>query len=259
MYLAYRWILSGYFLAWLIVSIVEAVDGTDYGIHITNWIHIVHNLYLFIGALSSTIKYLTVHFLSPSQAYDFSRSSEYEIKKPSGCCGYADNKLSWYQSVHWFFFALDVQLAFGLLLMYWSLYYGGWPVDAVNLNTHVVTGLVFLIDVWISGLPVNLLHAVYPTLFVIIYLVFSAVYYVTSGGVVLYGILDYGANLGHTIGIWVVVLVCGIAVVLVMYLVYLVRYWLLYYCLVARRQGSSELEYKEIEQESDSAQDSTGF
>ena len=238
-----------FFLSWLVVSGVKA-DGPVYLTYLTYWTFITYNSYLLVAALSSTTKYLTVHFLSPNQAYDFSRSSEYEIKKPSGCCGYADNKLSWYQSVHWLFFTLGNELPLGVLVLYWSLLSSAQrpSFTDVSIVTHLVSGLVAVLDLWISGIPVNLLHFVYLMIYASVYVLFSGIYFGATGNVIYMKFLDYGDYPGLAVGGILGVLLLAIPGLhtVVYYLQYTLKYWILYLVL-GRPHRSAEPGYQEIE------------
>lgn len=220
-----------YFLSWLIVSGVES-GGPLYLIFLTNWAFITYNMYLIISALSTTTKFLTVHFICSREDDDFSRSSEFVIKKPAGCCGAMDNRLSWYQMVHWLFFTLGNELALVILILYWSLLYSGGPIDGISANTHLVNGLVAVVDFGVTGVPINLFHFVYLTAYGAIYGLFTGLYFVGTGGDVVYpSVLDYNNSIGFAVGVVVGVVLVGLPLIhiIVFYLLHLVKYWVLYY------------------------------
>jgi len=87
-------------------------------------------------------------------------------------------------------------MAFCVLLLYWSLLYRGGPVDGINANTHLTNGLIALVDLWVSGTPVQILHFIYLQAFGVAYAVFTGIYYVAGGTNIggqpyVYPVLDY--------------------------------------------------------------------
>ena len=240
-YLVYRWFLVLYFLSWLIMSGVKNDEGPKYLVFLTHWGFITFNTYLLIAALSSTTKYLSVHFVHPerTQEDDFSRADDVPLgRAPSGCCGRADNRLSWYQMLQWFFFTLGNEPAFLIFLLYWALINQNGNNNAISINVHLVNGVVAVADVWISGVPVNLLHIVYLEIFSAIYVLFSGIYYAISGEVIYEKVLDYGQYLGLAVGVsvGVILVVVPLAHVVVFWLQYLLRSWLQHHCPCYSRQ-----------------------
>ena len=249
--MAYRLIVALYFFGWLVVS-GEASGGPSYLIFLTNWGFVTYNIYTIIAAASTLTKYITVHFISPPSPHEFSRSREFEVKKPSGCCGYSDNKLSWYQMIHWVFFILGTEVAVLVMLLYWILLYTGSSVDGINANTHLVNGLVAIIDLLITGVPIRILHVIYPLIFGTAYSIFVGIYFVASGESVYGRITDFENNPGGAVGILVAVVLVVVPLVhmVVFYLPYLARYWILY-CIFNRRDATSESEQREMKEDFD--------
>ena len=235
----YRWFLAVYFFSWLIVSGVKST-GPIYFIFLTNWCFIAFNLYLIVAAVSTTTKYLLVHFLRPTEGV-LSKSEEFEIKKPSGFCGYSDNSIAWYQMIQWLLFNLAITLAFAVMILYWALLYGGGAVDGINANTHLVNGLVALVEVWVTGIPVNFLHLIYSMVFGVVYCVFTGIYFAATSEAVYPGVIDFGSNLGLAVGIQVGVVLGFLPLIhiIVFYLQYLARFWILY-AIFFKREKSEE-------------------
>ena len=196
----FTWLLVFYFLGWQVTSIVAFPDPT-YMIYLTHWAFVTYNVSLIVSALSVTTKVISVHFICKRGEEEFSHKYEIKSNAPSGCCGYSDNNISWYQMFQWFFFVISYDLTFVIFLLYWSLLYTGGPVDGVNANTHLVNGLVAVVDLWVSGIPVNTLHVVYSMAFAALYCLFTGLYYVGTQEAVYAYVLDYGQMLGLAIGI----------------------------------------------------------
>ena len=232
---------------WLFVAgFLPANGGPRFFIFLTNWAILSFNAYLIWSAFSTTLHYLLVHKCCKSRYHDdnFNHGySEYELEKPQGCCGLKSNGISWYHMIHWLLFALGAEVALAITILYWSLIYDtdqGAP-DGVNVNTHLTNGIVALLDIFITGIPISIYHFIYIQLFFTVYAVFTGIYHAADGTNVngspfIYGIIDYGSTPGTAAGIVIgVILVYTPIIHLLFYLLYLARYWLVY--LVYRPRG----------------------
>jgi hypothetical protein len=199
------------------------------------------NLYLMVAAISTTWKYLSVHLIWPVGEDSFSRANDYLIEKPKGCCGYENNSISWYQMIHWLLFTLATDLAVGVMILYWSLLYdSSVPITGTNANTHLINGLVALIEIWASGVPVNLVHVLYTMVFGVIYSIFTGVYFVISDNLIYETVLDYNNGIGLAVGaIFGVVFVLMPLVHILFYLQNLAKFWILHF--VFRKVKSQDL------------------
>ena len=200
-YIAYRWALVLYFFIWLVIA--GKSSRNSYFIYLTNWAHLAFNSYLIISALSSSFKLAVTRYARP-KGPDTPAYKDNLIEDDSELEGYwnvSKNTLSWYQIVHWVSFTLGIELAFGVMVLYWTLDYNSTQViDGVNVNTHLLNGILALVDVWISGTPVRLLHCLYLMLFSFVYGTFSGVYYISTGRNI-YAVLDYRSNTGAAVGL----------------------------------------------------------
>ena len=128
-------------------------------------------------------------------------------------------------------------------LLYWLVIYDGGAVDGVNANTHLINGIVALIDIVFSGVPVRVLHFIYPTLFGATYVVFTGIYHASDGTNVqgdpfIYSVINYEENPGSSTGVVLAVVLLFVPLVhLLVFGLYSARFWLTY-CLWARRESS---------------------
>lgn len=106
--------------------------------------------------------------------------------KPKGCCGVIHNSLQWYECVQWALFLLSAELAVSISLLYWPLFYDpSKPKDLLthlNVVLHLVNGVVAVLDMWISRMPVRIYHMLYLMLLSFAYVAFTGVYYAAGGG-----------------------------------------------------------------------------
>ena len=219
-------------------------EGPRYLIFLTNLGFITLNIYFITAAMSTTTKYLTVHLVRPLEQSIFERTDDYNIMQPSGCCGYGNNMITWYQVVHWILHVISIDLAFNIMILYWSLLYRGGSVDGVNINVHLLNGIVALIDLWVSGVPVNLLHLVYGMIIGVIYSLFTVIYFVISDDIV-YTVLDYESELGSAIGtLFGVVFIFSPIVHILTFLQHLAKFCLLH-CFFYKDQEQPEEQLEE--------------
>ena len=249
--------MAAYFFGWLIASGLYAPNGgAKYFIFLTNWCYLMWNCYLIISAVSATVKVSLVYYREkqsdPASTQTLLECPKpyIDIDKPVRCCGRGNDATTWYQKVQWVFFYFGAELAVVVVILYWALIYNGGAVDGVNANTHLVNGIIGLIDIFFSGVPVRILHFIYGVAFGATYVVFTGIYHAANGTNVqgdpyIYDVIDYGNNPGSATG-WVlgVVFVLLPLVHLMVFGLYTIRFWLTY-CLWARKepqQGEQEMK-----------------
>ena len=136
--------------------------------------------------------------------------------------------------------------------VYWVVLYRGEPVDGVNANVHLLNATIALIDVIFSGVPVRILHFIYPAMFAAAYAVFTGIYFAAggtdpNGNPYIYPVIDYGNRPGLAVGLMLVLVFVVIPIInLVMFGLYSVRFWFTH-CLWARRESSAEGDGEVIE------------
>lgn len=103
---------------------------------------------------------------------------------------------TWYHKVAWFFYIIAANNSLLVTVVYWSLLYTGYKIREADVAFHLLNSVFMLIETFVSGIPVHLVHVVYAVLYGSIYLVFTVVYWLnggtnTSGDSYIYPILDY--------------------------------------------------------------------
>ena len=150
--------------------------------------------------------------------------------------------INWYQIIHWLLFTLGTDVTFGISVLYWALALQRWG--------HLVNGIVAVVEVWISGVPVQLLHFIYPMIYAAVYSVFTGIYFAASGNVIYDNVLDYGEGLGLAVGVVVGVTLVFIPLMhLIFYFQYFVKFWILYYIFGRKQVNIVELEESEQKNE----------
>lgn len=131
----------------------------------------------------------------------------------------------------WLFFVIGNEAAFVVLVLYWTLVYRGEMVVGTTANIHLINGLISLVDLWVSGTPVNTLHAVYLMIFGGVYTIFSGIYFVLSRDIIYRKVLDYEKSAGLAVvscftSVFVVLPIIHIGI---FYLQYVSKFWILHY------------------------------
>lgn len=207
--MVYRWIISLYSLAWLVASGIDNTNGgPKYFIFLTNWAFLLFNLYLLISAIAATLQFV-IHYaydnenLTHSDLYQRRNSLHGKDRIIRMLFG-ADytHEVVWYQKVQWLLIPLGLEMAVGVPVLYWTVVYrSSHDLDGVNLNTHLVNGVVALFDICFSSIIIRLLHLVYLFFIGAVYVIFTGIYYAADGTNVqnepyIYSAIDYGDNLG---------------------------------------------------------------
>lgn len=208
-YLVYRWFLVLYFYSWLVYSGIN--DGPRFFIYLTNWSYLAWCCYLLSSAISTSIGVIRTKWCAHddlterepllSTTHPSSGATDSEIQQTGGSNENQHRhenhdrhrrtsgiivKVQWLcQMVHWVSFYLGVNMALFVTPLFWVVVYG-ISRDITNLtpgiyNFHGVNALFALIDIFVTGVPMKILHVVYPIIFGTCYAVFSVIYYHAHG------------------------------------------------------------------------------
>ena len=144
-----------YVLVWLVQGI--AGIGSKYFIYLTNWSFILLTLYLFVAAISSTLKFI-IHRSHGSQSEPHQEHDDQDVyiqgRESQTTLGadYATNVV-WYQKVQWLLATVALEYALFVSILYWSFVHDeGDEVSAVNVHVHAINGVISICDTWLQGL-----------------------------------------------------------------------------------------------------------
>ena len=145
--------------------------------------------------------------------------------------------------IQWPLFTVGTEFAVAITLLYWTLFYephskhNFFSID--SLHIHLINGILAIVDLWMSGVPVRVYHALHSVLFAISYVVFTGVYYAAggtdpAGNSFIYPFLNYESSPGSAIGLGIVcALVLTTSIHFVFYLQFIIRNWIT--CYIQRR------------------------
>ena len=236
----YRIILFLYIFSWLIVEAVTHNFKWKFFIYLTTLTNILINVDLLI---------LTVLCIAYAAAYYCNRPMLVSHYLPEKDCWYSRDKIKWYVKVAWFLHNSATTLALMVAIGYWSLVYKcpnptaapptvpasaanntsspGSCTDGASIHVHGVDALLLLIDIFLSRVPVQLYHLLYPCAFTFAYVVLTLIYWGAGGTNLqhehyIYSVLDYTTKKSSTL-FAVLLVIAPIVFYIVIYLLALVR------------------------------------
>ena len=236
--------MSLYFISSLIYT---SVDARAYGpkviIYVTQWVFYLWNFQVLWAAIFVTVTYLKVYFcqMDKFQRRDTGGPCNHELvidNRPVGCCGVSSNETLWYQNIYWLLYTLSTDMTILVVVIYWSLIYAFDPVmeeyDYANFVKHLIVGIMAIVDLFLTAIPIRILHFIYSIIFIAIWSIFSGIYF-AAGGTNYYGsryiykFLDYEENpfFAVTMGFVITFIIIPLIHSFV-YCLYLVREGLLY-------------------------------
>lgn len=220
-----------YFLVWLGITIWHATFYIKfkYLIFLTHWGFIVWNTYLVVSAFTAIVPLWDSSYtksIPPDNIQDRLdlRPKPTCVRSPFSSCLKEDTTrntkktvagsnystlLPWYYKLQWVSFLIGAEYAIAISILYWSMFYDPnsehnyYSLDSLNL--HLINGIAALLDLWLSGMPVSIYHAIYSISFGLIYILFTGIYYVADGtdpdgNRFIYQVLDYGTHPGPALG-----------------------------------------------------------
>jgi magnesium-transporting ATPase (P-type) len=234
-YLLYRTVIAFYFLVWLLAIGIN-FSSPKLLIYLTQWSFLALNAY-FISALITTVVNFFLAYVHPKKRrVESPPDAEIEESYERHCCKSSTDKTTFCDKITWALFLVGAESSFMVVLLFWILIGSSDnPPDinpSVNAHVHALNGVIAIVEVWITGIPVHLLQFVYPALFTTTYAVFTGVYYAANGtdpfgGRAIYPvILDYGSQPGVAVGTVVVSIVTILLIHLFFHAQYRLRHWL---------------------------------
>lgn len=233
-YLLYRAVVSFYFLVWLFATSIN-YSSPNILLFFTQWSFIFLNAYLLVALINTSINFILVHVYPKTKKVRSSPDNSNETAKRN-CCRTSDDQITVCDKATWFLYLIGTQSALFTLFLFWALAANTDHNDefsvTVNVHIHGLNGLVALIEVWLTGIPIRLLHFVYILLFAGTYGIFTGIHYGVNatgptGERYIYPIiLDYDSEPGLAAGTIVISGVVCILVHFFFYLLYLLRHWL---------------------------------
>lgn len=167
-YLTYRWLISCIWITIIICSLLEIGSKKPQGnnhkwpIYLTNWD-------LLFGATQSLLGGYLV-----TKRWRQQSSSDFEP------CNMTYGKL---EKVYWFMYTVTSTLAVGVTISYWAAVHDPkiHQIDPLNIMLHVCNSLLVITDLSVANIPLRLKYFWWCLVIIMIYLLFSVIYYSAGG------------------------------------------------------------------------------
>ena len=234
-FVAYRIIWFLYILAWLIATLVNFAppdrEGPRWLIFLTNQSYIL--LVVSTGAITIlTVGYAIIYLIDKQILQSFHPQSASTLQAI-----YMQDNIGWYVKICWLLYIMGAALALVVVVGYWSIVYDPNCESSTSPNStiicleaneysfhlHLVNGVLIILDLYLSRVPYQLFHIFYPSVFMLGWVIFSAIYFAAGGtnpldeGPYIYELLDYGNNPGRAVGLAIVLIVSPTAAFIVLF------------------------------------------
>ncbi|XP_048742776.2 protein rolling stone-like [Ostrea edulis] len=115
--------------------------------------------------------------------------------------------MRWYHKLTWVLYNISNSTAVMVTITYWALLSKDSPLKGSTINKHGINFIFTILTIILSRKPIKPHHVYMPMLFSLCYMIFTAIYFATTG-IKVYPILDWSKT-GKAI-MWVVLytLVC---------------------------------------------------
>ncbi|XP_020292872.1 protein rolling stone-like isoform X2 [Pseudomyrmex gracilis] len=167
-YLFYRWVIFFVWSSLLVCSVFEfgsynpMLAYDKWPIYLTNWDMALGFVQAFIGGMLV--------------------SKRWRLQKISG---FDPSSLKWEftERVYWFLYVVTTNLAIGVTMCYWFTVYNPeiHQLDPLNIMVHVCNSVLVLVDLFVTSIPFRLWNFWWCLSIAILYVIFTAIYYVAGG------------------------------------------------------------------------------
>ncbi|XP_034938368.1 protein rolling stone-like isoform X2 [Chelonus insularis] len=167
-YLSYRWMICLSWITIVICSLWELGSAKPQGnnhkwaIYLTSWDLMFGVTQSIFGAFLVTKRWK----LQKTVGFDATNLEMTKLAK-----------------VYWFLYTVTSTLAIAVTVAYWAAVYDSkiHHIDPLNIMLHVCNSLLMIADLCVANVPIKLKHFWWCVVIVLIYLVFSVIYYAAGG------------------------------------------------------------------------------
>ncbi|KAK6994643.1 protein rolling stone-like isoform X1 [Biomphalaria glabrata] len=228
-YLLWRlfWLLwhVGWVVASPVVMVLYQADSPEEG---AKWLIYLTHTTLLLTAITSTLDFLTVFYLSYTRRGRATLSSWNHEKSVTGpplkediifhgeftvLSGLEPCTTPWYVKLTWFLYGVIGSSNILVTIMYWAVVFDG-NVEAVDVIINSVNSFFIISNGLVTAMPLRILHFLYPVLYGAAYFIFTYIYYAAGGTNILnrdiiYSALDWNHAYPTVLGVVIGVLVCA--------------------------------------------------
>jgi hypothetical protein len=192
-------------VSWTIYSgIYYRAHGALWFVWLTNWGYFCVTLYFILATVVTLLyhckeKHQTHVVMEMKDVFDGERSNPQPVA--------SENEIPprWHHKAIWVLYNFSANNAVLITCLYWGLIFNG-TTDALDVSTHLLNTVFVLIEVFLSSIPIHLLHVVYSSCFVVVYMLFTVIYWAAGGTVIgkpyVYPYIDYESKPGLAVGLF---------------------------------------------------------
>ncbi|XP_049963253.1 protein rolling stone-like [Schistocerca serialis cubense] len=168
-YVFYRVVVAAFFIAALLASITGGgrviISIWKWPIYLTNWgltLCTVQAIFCLVIVLNAKLK------------------RQHQISVTAG--GVSATMPVQYK-IYWAIHTTAATIAVCITISFWTAVYDPeqHPLDAVNILSHAMNGIMMTVDLFIVGHPMRISHLYLPLCFTVVYYVFNGIYYLAGG------------------------------------------------------------------------------
>lgn len=201
-----------YVFGWLIGYTVNRTIVKDRGgktfVTLSVWAYVTFSITLFFVTFI-TCKYL----VNKMRRTDVAPASNSEIEGSRESSNNDNDALSYIEKIAWLLYTVSLTMTFMVTAGYYTAAGTNFDdFDVFALHIHGINLLIMCSDFLLGQVPIHFLHFYFPTLFVVIYLIFTAIYYAVGGTNAqgrsyIYPLLDYHNDLSKTLLLAIVLVI----------------------------------------------------
>jgi len=141
----------------------DASHGGRFFIYLSNWGYLLWVAYLLSAAVAVTVHFVRTYCCSHIIYFPRAHAAETLLDSDSDmrCCKRNSDKTNCCDKLTWLLFVIGAEGAVIICILFWATEYSeSFALDRISLHLHLVNAVVALVDLWISGVPVYLLHVI---------------------------------------------------------------------------------------------------
>jgi len=233
LFVTYRLAVAIYAVVMTILSIVHYEIGhLPWPVWLTNWSYFLLTCHLVCAAVI-----VVLHAIYKQQQYSDWMSIPCNMK------------------FNWFLFVIACPIAIIVSLLYFGAWFPQKNLDYVpeyDINIHLINCVIVLLEFIISAFPVRLLHVVYLIGFMLVYVIFTVIYWSFDHANVLYpGLLDWNDPVTSVVVSAIVIFVGGPLMHLILFGIYQLRMFIYTRCVYKQLNESTSMQMSSVNSSSD--------
>jgi len=150
-------------LLYYAIESAEHDDDARFFIYLSNWGYLLWVAYLLSAAVAVTVHFVRTYCCSHIIYFPRAHAAETLLDSDSDmrCCKRNSDKTNCCDKLTWLLFVIGAEGAVIICILFWATEYSeSFALDKISLHLHLVNAVVALVDLWISGVPVYLLHVI---------------------------------------------------------------------------------------------------